>query len=289
MKKITLMIAAVAMFFAANAQDEFLSKRGMPILPEAGDYSIGIDATPFFQYAGQILGGNANVAPNFGWTAAHPMQITGKYMVDANTAYRAVFRLGFTSDKNKFYSMQDGQTTPDPLVTVEDTWKKSAMNVGLGAGLEKRRGKGRLQGIYGAMAMITFGTNTNKYEYGNAYSSTNTNPTRHDFNGNGADFNGDGSTDYATEVKQGTTIGFGAYAFVGAEYFFAPKLSFSGEFTYGLNYTSTGDATMNYEYWGVAPGASSAALNTQEVKTAGKSTFGFDTGISATFNLNFYF
>jgi hypothetical protein len=206
-------------------------------------------------------------------------------MVDENTAYRAVFRLGFTSDKDKFYSMQDGQTTPNPLVTVEDTWKKSAMNVGLGAGLEKRRGKGRLQGIYGAMAMITFGTNKDKYEYGNACSSTNTNPTRHNFGTNDL-----GSGVWATEVKQGTTIGFGAYAFVGAEYFFAPKLSFSGEFTYGLNYTSTGDGTTNFEYWGVPVGSTAAAaLVTDEVKTAGKSTFGFDTGISATFNLNFYF
>ena len=283
MKKITLMIAAVAMFFAANAQDEFLSKRGMPILPEAGDYSIGIDATPFFQYAGQILGGNATTAPNFGWTADHPMQITGKYMVDANTAYRAVFRLGFTSDKDKFYSTMSA-TTPDPLVTVEDSWKNSAMNVGIGAGLEKRRGKGRLQGIYGAMAMITFATNKDTYEYGNDITSTYTNPDRKNFNGN--DLGGA----WTTEAKDGTTIGFNAYAFVGAEYFFAPKLSFSGEFMYGLGFASTGEGSVSYEYWGTPTGSTAApALINEEQKTAGDSSFGFDTGISATLNLNFYF
>ena len=286
MKKITLMIAVVAMFFAANAQDEFLSKRGMPILPEAGEYSIGINATPFLQYAGNIFNGNmGNAAPTFGWTAANPMEITGKYMVDEHTAYRAVFRLGFTSDKDKFYSTQDGQTAAayDANITVEDSWKQSAMNVGLGAGLEKSRGNGRLRGVYGAMAMITFATLKNSYEYGNAYSSTNTAPTRNDFNGN--DLGGA----WVLDAKQGTTIGFNAYAFVGAEYFFAPKLSISGEFMYGLGFASTGDGTMNYEYWGVAPAASTATLNTQEVKTAGSSSFGFDTDISATLNLNFYF
>lgn len=286
MKKITLMIAVVAMFFAASAQDDFLSKRGMPILPEAGDYSIGIDATPFLQYAGNIFNGNmGNAAPAFNWTAANPMQITGKYMVDENTAYRGIFRLGFTSAKDKFYSVQDGQAVAayDPNITVEDTWKRSAMNVGLGAGLEKSRGKGRLRGIYGAMAMITFATLKDSYEYGNAYSSTNMVPTRHDFNGN------DQGGAWTIDNKQGTTIGFQAYAFVGAEYFFAPKLSISGEFMYGLGFETEGDGTQNYEYWGTAPGATAVTLNTQEVKSAGESYFGFDTGISATLNLNFYF
>jgi len=281
MKKITLMIAVVAMFFAANAQDEFLSKRGMPILPEAGDYAIGIDASPFLTYAGQIMGGNAAAAPAFGYTVANPLRITGKYMVDANTAYRAIFRLGFGSTTQKNYVMQDAQA--DPLVTVEDSWKASAMNVGLGAGLEKRRGKGRLQGIYGAQALIIFGTNKDTYEYGNALA--NGSATRTDF-ATGTVGPVAGSV---MEDKGGTQIGFQAVAFVGAEYFFAPKLSISGEFMYGLGFASTGDGTANYEYWGVAPAASTATLNTQEVKTAGSSSFGFDTGISATLNLNFYF
>ena len=281
MKKITLMIAVVAMFFAANAQDEFLTKRGMPILPEAGEYSIGINATPFFQYAGQILGGNANVAPNFGWTAANPMQITGKYMVDETTAYRAVFRLGFTSDKDKFYSIQDGQTAAayDPNITVEDVMKNSKMNVGFGAGLEKSRGKGRLRGLYGAMAMITFGTDKNKYEYGNAYSSTNMAPTRHDFGTN--DLGGA----WVIDNKAGTTIGFGAYAFVGAEYFFAPKLSISGEFMYGLDFLTVGEGTVTTQSWDTA----NNSVKTSSTTIAGRSAFGFDTGVAGVLNLNFYF
>jgi hypothetical protein len=286
MKKITLMIAVVAMFFAANAQDEFLSKRGMAILPEAGDYSIGINATPFLQYAGNVFNGNmGNAAPTFGWTAANPMEITGKYMVDANTAYRGIIRIGFTSTKQKFYSTQDGQTAAayDANVTVEDTYGNTQMNIGLGAGMEKRRGNGRLQGVYGAMAMLSFATDKDKYEYGNAYSSTNMAPTRNNFNGN--DLGGA----WVIDNKAGTTIGFNAYAFVGAEYFIAPKLSISGEFMWGLGFAKTGEGTLNYEYWGVAPAATAAALNTQEVKTAGNGSFGIDTDISATLNLNFYF
>ena len=73
-------IALVAMAFgvtSAFAQD-LTSKKGEPFLPEAGDYAIGIDATPFLNYAGNFFGtGAANVAPTFDFHNTNYV-ITGK-------------------------------------------------------------------------------------------------------------------------------------------------------------------------------------------------------------------
>ncbi|RLD43552.1 MAG: hypothetical protein DRI86_09745 [Bacteroidetes bacterium] len=282
MKRITLLLLVVVLAFSVSAQDvntpeKLVSKKGFPILPEAGDFSLGIDATPFFTYAGQLLGGNAAFAPTFTWTAANPMRISGKMMINEHTAYRVAFRLGMSNNKNSAYKQQDGQT--DPLVRVEDTWSKSQMNVGLGAGLEKSRGNGRLQGIYGAMAMLSIGTDKDTYEYGNAYSSTNMTPNRKDFNGN------DLGSAWVMEIKKGTAFGFEAIAFVGVEYFFAPKLSISGEFSYGLGFSSIGDGNATIQSWDFA----NSAVKTSTTSTGGASNFTLDTRATGVLNLNFYF
>ena len=111
-----------------------------PILPEAGDWAIGVDAAPFLTYFGQFLG-DGNQAPHFNFMNNDNV-ITGKYYVTDKMAYRAMVRIGLTSSTNS------------------DTAKKtkiSATNITIGAGIEKRKGKGRLQGFYGAEAMIMLG------------------------------------------------------------------------------------------------------------------------------------
>ena len=94
--------------FGASAQ-ELTSKKGTPILPEAGDWSIGIDAKPFLDYAGNMFNGNAsNSSPSFNWTSTvFPQIITGKLVKDANTAYRVKLRLGSTSAKQEYEVKND--------------------------------------------------------------------------------------------------------------------------------------------------------------------------------------
>jgi len=276
MKKILLGMLVIA-GMAVNAQSELVSKNGFPILPEAGDFAIGIDATPFLTYAGQLLGGNANTAPSFGYTANRPMMITGKYMVDETTAYRASFRLGFGTNSHSSYVQQDGQA--DPLVTVEDKMSTSGFNLGLGAGLEKRRGNGRLKGIYGAQALITVTTSSDSYTYGNPL--TNGSATRTDFS-TGTVGTVSGSV---MDDSQGMRFGFGAEAFVGAEYFFAPKFSISGEFTYGLALVTQGDGSVTTQSW---DGANNS-VKTSTATSGGSFSFGLDTGVSGVIAINMYF
>jgi len=281
-KRFTLAIALLFGAASLFAQDEnagLVSKKGVPILPEAGEYSLGIDATPFFNYFGNLFNNTAgNAAPTFGFTAAHPMQITGKYMVDANTAYRGIFRLGFTSVSVSEYVNDDSNTSSTPAY-VEDKAKNSQMNIALGVGLEKRRGKGRLQGIYGAQAILSLATNKNTYEYGNTLSSSNTTPTYYDWSTQTVTT---GST-RILEDKQGTIFGFNVQAFVGAEYFFAPKFSVSGELLYGLGIQSQGDGNQSVENW------NGSKVEQLDTPVGGGFFFGFDTGVSGVLNLNFYF
>ncbi|MFM1745879.1 MAG: hypothetical protein RLZZ630_1816, partial [Bacteroidota bacterium] len=138
MKK-SLLILALCAGVSASAQD-MNSKKGTAILPESGDWSIGISANSFLNYAGNLMNGS-NSAPSFDW--ANNQVITGKMMKDANTAYRAQVRLGIGSNTEKNQEVDlDGDQIAD-IDSVEI--KTSYSNITIGAGIQKYRGKGRLQ------------------------------------------------------------------------------------------------------------------------------------------------
>lgn len=300
-KKTTIMkksIALVAMAFgvtSAFAQD-LTSKKGEPILPEAGDYAIAIDATPFFSYAKSFIGaGVGSAAPNWNW-ATNNMTIWGKMFKDANTAYRAGIRLGFGSQTSRAMvtDLLDAQTNtvvtfPDQNKMVENKMKQSQTNVGITAGIEKRRGKTRLQGVYGAEVGISFSSSKSKYTYGNALAATNAASTT--VNVNAADNFGTGNYTAgnpgiqglvggarATEMKSGANVGIGVRAFVGAEYFLFPKISIGGEFGWGLGFNMQGKTKTTWEGNGMSNAAGSTLqTGSTTIEGAKSSSFGIDT------------
>lgn len=273
MKKVTFLLSAILLVvLTVNAQEELKNKQGVPILPAAGDYVIGVDASPIFNFFGNF------VKINSGAPFADPSSmnfvntnnaIFAKYYVDATTAFRANVRIGLTSTTDKEYVMQDGQS--NPLVTVEDKAKYGNTNVILGLGMEKRRGSSRLQGFYGAEAQLMFAGTSKKYTYGNAFSSSNTTPTMTNFNP--SDPNVLSGSARITQSKSGSTIGIGARAFVGVEYFFAPKISVGGEFGWGLAISSQTDGKVTTESWDFA----NSSVKTTETKSGGAGYMGFDT------------
>lgn len=244
MKK-SLLIIAIFISAAATAQD-LTSKKGTPILPEAGEWSIGVGATSTLEYFGNLMNGNNN-APGFDW--ASNQIITGKMMKDENTAYRAGVRLGFGSTKMTEADPQDGE--------LSET-KEGGMNIDLSAGLQKFRGKGRLRGIYGAEAGIGLGSAKTEYTY-----------------------EGDAPAGSILEDKAGSTFSFNLRGFIGAEYFFAPKMSLGGEFGWGLGISSTGEGEQT-----TADGTGGS----DTAKTGKSSSFGFDTdNWGGSIVLNLYF
>ena len=274
MKKLFLTAALASAVAFANAQT-MTSKNGTPILPESGDWSVGFDAVPVINYFGNLF--NNTSSNTVSLNAFDNQVITGKYMKDASTAYRVKLGINFGSTTLKNNVSQDGATTAG--ATVTDEWKNSNSGITLGAGIQKFRGKGRLQGIYGAEAMIHFGSTTDTYTYGNAYSTTNQTPT------STTDFTSGASSQAQfgrpTEVKHGSNFKFGINAFVGAEYFFAPKMSLGGEFGWGIKLSSTGEGTDNTTF---------GSINSKS-STGKASSFGIDTDPvgSGTISMNLYF
>jgi hypothetical protein len=231
MKKIFLFCASVALVSTMNAQ--LTSKKGENYLPEAGDYAIGADASSMLSYFGNMLNGGSNTGFGMGFTNG-ATAITGKKFTTDKMAYRGMVRVGFGST-----------SVATPAATGEDVVKTSYNNITLGGGIENRRGNTRLQGYYGAMAMISLGGSKTSYEYGA------------------------GAVDgQITEEKAGSTFGLGVRAFVGAEYFVLPKISIGGEFGWGLGFTSTG--------------AAETTIQGAEAVTGGtSSSFGLDTDNNA--------
>ena len=207
MKKICVFLF-IAGFIAITAQaqesEKLTSKKGIPILPETGDWALGIDASPFFRYAGNMLSSANNFVPTFGFTAQAPGAIYVKYQTTSKMAYRAIILIGASTETEK-----DPPTTGD----TPDKNIYSALSIGLHLGIEKTLSeRGRVLGYYGGMAGITKtpyndGINIGKYSYVDANNS---------------------DADY--KLVGGNTISVSVGGFAGVEYFFAPKLSIGGEF-----------------------------------------------------------
>ncbi len=269
MKKLILTVALASAAAFVSAQD-MMSKRGTPILPESGDWSIGFDAAPLLNYFGNLFDQTGNNSANAQYQ--QNQTIVGKMMKDENTALRVKVRLGIGSYKEENLVTQDGSTSTPPA-TVVDSWKTSNTNVTLGAGLQKYRGKGRLKGFYGAEAGIMFGGGKHTYEYGNAFSTTYTMPTTSDWSNydptSGTYVFGP-ATSRPTEEKNGSSFGVSIRGFIGVEYFFAPKLSIGAEYGWGLGLTSWGEGETTTEYW------NGTGVATVATKTGKASDFGLD-------------
>lgn len=284
-------IALVAMAFgvtSAFAQD-LTSKKGEPILPEAGDYAISIDATPFLNYAGNFFGKqNNNVAPTFNFFTTNNT-ITGKMFKDANTAYRASLNIGFGGPSVKNMTADRSgpavNNYPEATKNVENKWKQGNTKVGISVGIEKRRGKTRLQGVYGADLGIWFGSTKNKFTYGNALVATSTSTAAPVVSVTNADafagannvgtpaINGISGSARMTEMKSGATISFGVRAFVGAEYFILPKISIGGEFGWGIGYSMTGKSSTTWESIGQSSTATAPSVGTTTIEGGKTSSF----------------
>src|ERR1035437_1300303 len=175
MKKKVFVISLAFGISTAFAQD-LTSKKGELILPVAGDWAISMSVDPIFQFVGNAFNGtgtavgSTNNAPGVNWLNGN-QTIVGKKFIDEKSAYRAIVRIGFTSQAYKNFVNDDAIVTPPafpaPFPQKEDKLSIKNTMIGIGVGKEYRRGKTRLQGYYGADAMIWIASSSNTYTYGN--------------------------------------------------------------------------------------------------------------------------
>lgn len=262
-------------------------------LPEAGDWAIAFDASPWLNYFGNFLSSAGNKAPTANYLSPYNT-IIGKYYVDNQTAYRALLRIGVQSlsQSNTIYNNTSVSGTP-PFVPPTVTDKESFDNhfVGLGAGIEKRKGKTRLQGYYGAELMFWLAGSSASYTYGNAYNQTNnpnplyTTPVLGGLWGNSPTTTNMASGVYSgrpTAWSSGSVFGISALGFIGFEYFFMPKISIGAEYTWGINFQSTGQGSTTFE--DINPASPGSTVSDKNI-TPGTGTSGFsiDTGVNSIF------
>lgn len=285
MKKSILAVAVLLGTSATFAQD-LTSKKGETYLPESGDWSISIDATPLLGYVQGLFGSNGG-ASNGSWSFLNGNNaITGKYFASSDMAYRGGINIGMNSVTENAYTakLDPGTGLPDASGDlVVDEKKTSTSMIMLMGGVEWRKGSTRLQGYFGGEAGIGFGGGLKEaYTFGNEYSFT-TNPSQtHAV---------DGSTDVLSTTQKGGVM-FGLRGFIGAEYFVLPKLAIGGEFGWGLGLATTGEGTATNK--GVNSGGTALEDNTVQTVAKG-SAFNLGTDNSGMFGptgslrMSFYF
>jgi hypothetical protein len=249
-----------------------VSKKGEVYLPEAGDWAISFSAAPFLNYLGNFMSGytgGSNVAPTAQFLNGNNT-IIGKYYVDAQTAYRGILRIGINSTGQDNLVNDDASTaTPNPMVT--DHWATANHFIGLGVGMEKRKGKTRLQGYYGAEFMFFLSGSSNTYTYGNAFTSSDQTPTSTVWP---VPANNTVPGSRTLAYDNGSTFGVSLQGLIGVEYFILPKISLGAEYTWGINFSSTGQGTVTQE---TGNGTTSTSTTTH---TGGSSNFSLDSGIN---------
>lgn len=256
MKKVFVTILTFALCFGViSAQDEkkeekkeektnagasLESNEGVPILPEEGEFGLGISANPFFNYLGNFFnqaGNNQAPTNNFTQNPFNNLALFGKYVKDENTFYRGRFQLNIGSVSDKNAVVKNELPAPSTPNYVTDSRNSSNVGILLAFGIEKRRGAGRLQGFYGGEFLIGYASNSQKYSYGNDMTAQFQAPiSTTDFNS----FSSAASAARLKEVKFGNKFMVGLRGFAGVEYFFAPKMSIGAEFGYAFTVVTAG-------------------------------------------------
>jgi hypothetical protein len=304
MKKILASVFAFAFALGlSQAQDTdqpavLKSKRGYNILPEAGEWGLGVSANPFFRYLGNVLNGNTfNTEPAFTYTTnpSNNIALFGKYVVDANTQYRVRFNINIGTNIDKGVVRQD-ELTPDLLYpNFTEDWRKTNFNtIVLAAGYEKRRGTTKLQGVYGGELVVGYSSTKQTYQYGNSINLDFNRPQTASFGDNIITGTPLGSNNFLADVRKteqqnAPSFLVGARGFIGVEYFFAPKMSVGGEFGYMLAFRNTGRVNFITEQW---DGNTDTVVTTKidQLGNNGLTSIGLGLdNLSGSINLLFYF
>jgi hypothetical protein len=208
-------------------------------------------------------------------------------MKTSDFAYRVRFQANAGSVDYRNNVLQS-TPTPDPLNPLykEDKLTNSTYTVLLGAGFEKRRGSGRVQGFYGAEALAGVAGSNKTYSYGYSFDANYLTPmSTTDFTSAISSY----SSTRPLETKTGTMFLFGVRGFVGVEYFIAPKISLGGELGYTLGFSTYGKGSTTTEQWN-APVNQTATITSSNYTNNGLRSWGIGLdNVNAGLNLHFYF
>jgi len=94
---ITTVVLAASVSLSFGQTEQIKNKNGVDIMPVAGEFGLGFNAVPVFNYVGDVFGftGNNTEMGSDKFVDYFSMNtIFGKYMLTESTAIRGHFRLG---------------------------------------------------------------------------------------------------------------------------------------------------------------------------------------------------
>ncbi len=236
MRILIICFSFVIVTLSASAQvtgDSVLrSKKGIPILPQKGDWAIGADALPYLEYLGNIFNNTSGNSLYLG-----DQTLYGRYFIADDAAIRVLFGVRKGSQRTSFYVRDDAAFMADPLSLAKTTdyrvYKYSEFDLNIG--YQKFRGYGRLRGFYGANVGIGVSRYGYTYNYGNPISVANSAPTSVS---NWGDGTSSSQSDRVLETDfDGSTYNVNIGLIAGVEYFFLPKMCIGGEITLSANHS----------------------------------------------------
>lgn len=239
MKKINILLAfCLLLAVSLTAQDEFSSvdtEKTKQYFPQQGDFGIGIDGKPIFDFIGNMFNGTNNNRLDLGDNTLY-----FRYFLTDNTAVRLSFSLYQSYDKEKYYVRDDAAWALDEnsKKQLEDMRITNYQDFKVKAGYQYFKDFRRLRGFFGAD--LGYGRSNEKYDYsyGNVMSYINQSPS--------TAFGGPDVNSRYIEYYEGAVNSVFAGLFTGAEYYFMPKMCIGAEF--GVSYGAHFYGQTYYKY-----------------------------------------
>lgn len=290
-RHILILFILVGVFMNVSAQDN-----EKVYLPEKGDFSVGISLNPLLNFVGNIFNGSENNAiGNIGGESSlsgldsyekgvtPDISIMGKYMLTNSWGVRANIGLMIGNDQYNEYVQNDEAVMQNPFdeSKLVDTKNITSSGVSIMLGTEYRKGKKRIQGVFGAGLLLGFKTNKISYDYSNQMTTINQLPStawNDVYNEYG----------YRTLVEQGGNDCFiGATGSVGVEWFVAPKVALGAEVNLNIYYVFGGQRYVETEGYN----SSSKKIERQcDLMSPGHNQFRFGTeNLGGSLYMSFYF
>ena len=283
MKKI-LILFLILCNISSFAQVELVkNKNEKLILPLEGEIGLGVNAIPLLNWLGNSFNNTADnlyANQNKLYNANGVPVVLLKYMKTNTLVYRFSFGYSNFSGIDNQYVLDDASNSPD--IFLVDSRKTSYKILSLGVGFEKRKGRGRIQGFYGAEARYQSNIVVNDtYSYGNNLTISNQNPTTFDWSTSSVV----NLQNRVLETRGGNSFSLGIRPFIGVEVFVMPQISFGTEFGWHYAYQRVNETSIYTEYFSPSSNAITYEERPQSAGSTSRSSQldNFNSSIFMTF------